>query len=229
MKRSLAFLSLAICLNGCSTSGLPNTGDGGPDNDGSATADLASSKCGDVLASIASWLAAHSACATDEDCTSMPTGCGTPGVCGAYMNRSAPGPYLDSLLAYWGTSCATHCGVFCPVRPMAACNAGRCGERAAGAIGASCSSVLDCASGVCLIDPMRYPGGYCSAACGPDFHDGCPSGSVCRGDGTGGAHCFATCDPNAKKSDCRAGYSCCGVGGPSDMGVACVPFLLCGA
>ncbi len=230
MKLLIAPLSLVLCLAACSTSGLPNAGDGGAQEDGGLGGDLAGRTCSDLQAEIAAWLDSHTACASDGDCTRVGTACGLPWICGAYTNTSAAGPQLDALLAEWQASCATPCHVFCPALPSPQCRAGKCTAHVPEPVGAPCREQLDCASADCLVqvNATVYPDGYCSERCGPGSNATCPAGSVCRSDGNGGSSCYATCDPNAKKSDCRTGYSCCGLGGPSEAGAACVPPVLCG-
>jgi hypothetical protein len=64
----------------------------------------------------------------------------------------------------------------------------------------------------------NLPGGYCSIDCHGNVV--CPTGSECVDFGFGVRLCVANCPP----SSCRAGYSCCSVGGGAN---ACVVSNAC--
>jgi hypothetical protein len=68
-----------------------------PDNDGSLPVDVSSASCQQIVIAIASWVGDHRACVRDEDCAFVPTVCELPDWCQSYYNRSADGPYLQSL------------------------------------------------------------------------------------------------------------------------------------
>lgn len=70
--------------------------------------------------------------------------------------------------------------------------------------------------GFCIGEDQGFPGGYCSAPCGPNRP--CPGDGLCREVGMGNTICLDGCTAGA---DCREGYVCgrAGVG----MGQVCLP------
>jgi N-acetylneuraminic acid mutarotase len=109
--------------------------------------------------------------------------------------------------------CGTRiCGKVCENVCGTCADDGVCAEdglscRPALAVGASCSTDIDCGSGrLCLTTgSVNVPGGYCSKRCGGV--EECPDGSVCGLDAQGQSRCFATCSSGAQ---CRSGegYQC---------------------
>ncbi len=88
-----------------------------------------------------------------------------------------------------------------------------------GAIGAACTSNAQCntAAGLsCQVDPVLWPGGYCTKDCTAD-HRVCPIGSSCYPVGAQGStfFCIQNCAPSPNpamtvRSSCRVGYCCFG-------------------
>lgn len=226
-----AFGMACFLVAGCSTTGLPGAGDGGPDNDGSVAADLRGASCGDVSLAVSQWLDAHRTCQVDADCTSLSTACGLDGSCGIYVNTGAPGPYFSSLLDAWqaGTCGAGKCTP-CALWPngMPGCVMGVCAAKAVGpgAVGDACVSGAQCATGECysFAQSKMFTGGYCTVIdCGPNAP--CPTGSTCRVVDTGTSICLQDCDPSLNVQQCRTGemYACCSGPGPAGHAGWCSP------
>jgi hypothetical protein len=218
---------ILLLLGACTSAPLPSGGDASGGPDGATSPDGAAQSCADVASAVDGWLAAHASCQSDADCTTVITGCGLTGVCGAYVDNAAVGPYLSSLTADWNTRCVGPCAVDCPLVPKPVCVAGRCGQPAIGtqAVGDSCTSDSDCATGQCITEAASnglFPGGYCTIRDCDKLDVMCPVGSTCLPAGDGRSYCLRDCCGTCLSIQCRPGYGCCA--GPTQGGpFACAP------
>src|SRR5437764_564187 len=90
--RSGLIVVVAACAAGCASSPLPGAGGGGAGGaavdgalplDGGALLPDGGPTCDQLRGAIAAWLASHTSCTVDADCTAVTTPCGTAGQCGA--------------------------------------------------------------------------------------------------------------------------------------------------
>lgn len=131
---------------------------------------------------------------TPDDCTP-----GASARCPAMHLCPDPGP--SSL----PSDCVAECLVNADCRASEACKwfaEGRgCGERGAGALGASCSSFRDCGVQRTCVE---WPGGFCTRA-GCTRNSDCESGTYCAN--LGGVRACAL-DCAGSPGRCRTGYTC---------------------
>jgi hypothetical protein len=95
-------------------------------------------------------------------------------------------------------------------------------------VGAACTAPAACASGACLAAP-RFPGGYCSQACGAELDPqgtSCPGGSTCVQVSEASATCLDLC--GGADGACRSGYTCTPAGDKSVCYPRCTGDADCG-
>jgi hypothetical protein len=86
--------------------------------------------CNQLRGEVGAFIVQRNMCSSAADCTVTATGCGLPGVCGAYLRKDAL-PDLEKLLLAWSSQGCEN-GQPCPgcAQPLEAdCKSGRCGPK----------------------------------------------------------------------------------------------------